>query len=850
MPVLALALSAQWVTFLNETAGRLVAAPGLVLNDVQEKDYAWADLDQDGDIDLVIVRKEPVTTRGRFPNVLLMNEGGVLTDRTALLASASTVSGSNGFLDATNDRDVAIADVNGDGWLDVITATTLSGDQPKYISHPRIYINRGNDGQGNWLGLLFDDANRFPTMPDEPRFCSVSAGDIDNDGDIDLYMGDYQQGGARAIDLNDRLFINNGLGYFTDESSLRMSATMLESSFAMATAIVDVNGDGKADIFKDDALNAPQGISVSYNDGAQPGFFSTYQIVYAFAPYHITAGDLNNDGQPDFVATDDGQDRYVLHGGTSGGVANYSNSTPFSYSGGFGDDGFGGNSVIADLNNDGWNDVIITDVDVDIAGCNRRSHIYRNLGNAPNVTLDEQATNGAICGIPTSMLVGTHDVAVFDINGDGWLDMVLGRCTGTQIWINQPPVGFSFAYPQGLSTFLSPTQSSSLVVEPTGIGGISVVPSTVSLFTSVNGAPFQSVPMNSVGPNQFGASFPSGLNCADQVRYYVQLQGSNAQTYTDPPLGASAPYDATVAEGTIVIYDEGFEGAVTGWTIVNTAVTAGAWEVAIPNGTINAGVNAAPSEDAQAGASNVRCFVTQNGLPGGAAGTADLDGGPTDLISPPFNMAGNDGFITYSRWYYSSGLDPFTIAVSGDGVNWVTVETLTGVNTNVWTVNSFRVSDFITPTATVQVRFRATDNPNNSVTEAAIDAFRVSVLDCSVCQASLGFGGPGAATLSVCGGDLSTGTTADLAFSGGLPNSLIYLGVSMSLNPVAFAGGTILDPNPLAILPFFTDANGSFVLPLPGGGGPVSVYAQVLYQEASGPFGVGFTNIVRADWLP
>jgi hypothetical protein len=242
--------------------------------------------------------------------------------------------------------------------------------------------------------------------------------------------------------------------------------------------------------------------------------------------------------------------------------------------------------------------------------------------------------------------------------------------------------------------------------------------------------------------------------------------------------------------------------------------------------------------------------VTENGLPGGSAGAADVDGGPTDLISPAFNLSGTDAFISYSRWYYSSGLDPFTISVSGDGVNWATVEQLSGVGTNVWTVHSFRVGDFIVPTATVRVRFRVMDNPNNSVAEAGIDAFRVSQFQCSTCQQNLGFSGPGTATLSLCGGDLSTGTTATLLFSGGPPNSLIYLGVSLTLNPVAFAGGTILDPNPLGILPFNTDANGNFSLLVPGGGGPSTVYAQVLYLEATGPFGVGFSNVIRGDWLP
>ena len=176
----------EWVTFDNETSTRLVADPGVGSSDTEEKDYAWADIDQDGDIDLVVVRKQEWTTRGRRRNVLFMNEGGVLVDRTAELASASTVTleetglTSQGMLDETNDRDVIFVDVNGDGWLDMVTATTLSKvGNNKSISHPRIYINLGNDGDGHWQGFIFDDKNRVPTMHVEPRFCSVASGDID-----------------------------------------------------------------------------------------------------------------------------------------------------------------------------------------------------------------------------------------------------------------------------------------------------------------------------------------------------------------------------------------------------------------------------------------------------------------------------------------------------------------------------------------------------------------------------------------------------------------------------------------------------------------------------------------------
>jgi hypothetical protein len=400
--------AATWVEFANQTATRLVADPSVGTADAEEKDYAWGDVDKDGDIDIVCVRKQPFTTPGRRANVLFMNEGtaeghaidGVFVDRTAQYATDAD-DGGQGFLDLTNDRDVILADVDGDTWLDIITVSTISDGLPKTISHPRIYRNKGEIA-GVWQGFRYEQA-RIPqlrTIPGNvavaPRFCSVVAGDVTGDGAVDLYFGDYDSGGVGgatpedpADDVNDRLLINTGTGFFVDSLENRMTGEMLLSAFSMAAAIADMNGDGVLDVVKDSALNAPQRVSVSYNDPANEGFFDELDVVYNDAPYHISVGDLNNDNRLDIVITDDGQDAYLLNQGNGAdGLADFL-TYPFLRSSG-GDAEFGGNSVIADLNQDSFNDVLIADVDVDSPGCSRRLHLYRNLGDTPEVTLQEQ----------------------------------------------------------------------------------------------------------------------------------------------------------------------------------------------------------------------------------------------------------------------------------------------------------------------------------------------------------------------------------------------------------------------------------------------------------------------------
>ncbi len=440
-----------WVQFEDQTATRIDTSqdpnsgPSVIVSNPDEKDYAWGDLDNDGDIDLVAVYKQLGTTTGKRRNVLLMNENGVLVDRTTQFATASAVtlasgSPSQGFLDLTNDRDVAVVDLTGDGWPEVVTATTLSGGSggtigDKAISHPRVYLNLADDppGSGIWQGLIFDDTDRVPTMPAEPRFNAVAAGDIDGDGDTDLYFGDSQQGGFRPTDLDNRLWINDGAGQFTDESALRMTSDQLDVSFCPAVAIVDLNGDDALDVVINDTLNAPTSVSIIHNDTTNEGFFQAMprEDIYTLSPYHVWVGELNNDDMLDLIITDDALDRYMLNAGNGeDGLADFGpalvliGSEPHH---------FGGNSLAADLNHDAFQDALVASVNVDLPSCNLPAKIFRNLGDTPDVTLEEQGQ----LGIAASHLLGVHDFAVFDINGDEWLDLVIGRCSGTSVYINQ-----------------------------------------------------------------------------------------------------------------------------------------------------------------------------------------------------------------------------------------------------------------------------------------------------------------------------------------------------------------------------------------------------------------------------
>jgi hypothetical protein len=406
------------VQYADETASRLMADPSVGADDVEEKDYAWGDVDQDGDIDLVVVRKTPWSAPGPRRNVLFLNEDGVLVDRTGDYANASDVSGDQGFLTPTDDRDVALVDVDGDGWPDVVTAAAHGQGLPQHLSHPRLYMNLGAD-RGSWLGFRHE-AGRIPAFPIEPNFAGVGVGDITGDGAPDLYFTDYYN------DLEDRLLVNDGSGFFTDETASRVPPWLSAGTFGAHAVIVDLNGDGFDDILKVDA--GLHDLRVAYNDPDDVGVFTEAngEMLWNGAAVFVAAGDLNNDQLLDLVVVDDGADRYFLNQGND--LAGHATFVVLALPGSI---GFGGNAVITDLDSDGLNDVVVADVEVDLPGCARQTRIYRNQGDLPDVTFLEQAGN-----IPEQARTGGHDVAVVEVNGDGLADLVLGRCSGTEVWVS------------------------------------------------------------------------------------------------------------------------------------------------------------------------------------------------------------------------------------------------------------------------------------------------------------------------------------------------------------------------------------------------------------------------------
>jgi hypothetical protein len=173
-----------------------------------------------------------------------------------------------------------------------------------------------------------------------------------------------------------------------------------------------------------------------------------------------------------------------------------------------------------------------------------------------------------------------------------------------------------------------------------------------------------------------------------------------------------------------------------GFTVgaVDDTATRGQWIQVDPFGTA-----AQPEDDHTP--SGTQCFVTGQGLPGGATTFNEVNGGKTTLFSPLLDVSAfGNPWIGYWRWYSNDAgaaphEDVFVVDVTGDGgQSWVNVETVgpTGSETSGgWFYHAFRVADLVAPSDSVQLRFVAADLFADSVVEAAIDDLVVT--DCPSC---------------------------------------------------------------------------------------------------------------------
>ncbi len=318
-----------------------------------------------------------------------------------------------------------------------------------------------------------------------------------------------------------------------------------------------------------------------------------------------------------------------------------------------------------------------------------------------------------------------------------------------------------FSYPNGVPTVAAPAGGTQFQVRIDPVAG-TPNPSTAKLFAKVGAAStFTEYPLSASGGNAYVATLPGGA-CPTSVNYYLSVQSTGGATVTSPSAGAAAPYSAVLAASVSEVANQTFETGAAGWTVgaAGDAATTGIWTRVDPIGT------AAQPENDQTPDPGTLAWITGQGTAGGALGEQDVDGGSTTLVSPAFNCTGLDvAYVSYWRWYSNNtgsgpNADNMPIEISGDnGTTWVLLENVTE-NAAAWVQKTFRVSDFVTPSAQVRIRFRAQDTGTGSIIEAGVDDVRVYGAVCPAARpADLnGDGQVDGADLGVLLGSWGTGT--------------------------------------------------------------------------------------------
>ncbi|NLG43625.1 MAG: hypothetical protein GX547_10295 [Phycisphaerae bacterium] len=270
--------------------------------------------------------------------------------------------------------------------------------------------------------------------------------------------------------------------------------------------------------------------------------------------------------------------------------------------------------------------------------------------------------------------------------------------------------------PDEVDEFIPPDTPTQIRVRITRAGE-GYVPGSALLHYSYDGGEYLTAPMTAIGGDLFVATLPAP-GCGASPRFYFSAQGDQGTTVYLPEEAPSDVYTATVAVITSIALDD-FE-ADEGWTVwSDSSLTSGAWQRAVP---VSTGATGAPTADFDGSG---KCFVTDNRTP-----NFDVDGGPTILTSPVYDLTGlSNPYVRYASWMYcddtvAPAKDFLDVELSADGGGtWVPAEHYSG--NGGWEQRDIRVRDFVPVTGQFQIRFSVSDNPNNSVTEAGVDALWV-----------------------------------------------------------------------------------------------------------------------------
>lgn len=267
---LAVSTTACSDTFVRHLLDHTTTVAGKVVRlfDSNGAGLAINDLDQDGDLDLVLANLAG-------PNAIFWNEGSLRFRKETLTHGDS--------------RAVAIVDVDGDGWQDIIFT--------RHTTRPT-YWHNALGATTNATKPAFVET--FLPGVAKPAY-AMAWGDLDHDGDLDLVTGSYDLALQMALGDKFRFGEGAGLHYYEQQAGSFTRHFLARHAQTLALILYDVDGDGWQDIVAGNDFDVPDQIWVRQGAEWQVAtpFTATTENTMSF-----DLGDINNDGAPELYATD------------------------------------------------------------------------------------------------------------------------------------------------------------------------------------------------------------------------------------------------------------------------------------------------------------------------------------------------------------------------------------------------------------------------------------------------------------------------------------------------------------------------------------------------------------------
>ncbi|MEQ1585752.1 MAG: VCBS repeat-containing protein [Cyclobacteriaceae bacterium] len=250
---------------------------------------ALGDINKDGLIDIYL-------TANQGANRLYLNKGNfTFEDITEKAGVAGTKAWSTG---------VSMADVNGDGWLDIYVCN--SGDVKGDNKENELFINNGD--------LSFSEKAKEYGVADRGFTTHAAFLDYDKDNDLDLYIlnNSYQAIGSFNLRKNERpkrdslggdKLLRNDNGHFTDVSE---EAGIYGSviGFGLGVTVGDVDKDGWSDIYISNDFFERDYLYINNRNGTFKETLTDQMKSISGASMGADLADINNDSYPDIFVTE------------------------------------------------------------------------------------------------------------------------------------------------------------------------------------------------------------------------------------------------------------------------------------------------------------------------------------------------------------------------------------------------------------------------------------------------------------------------------------------------------------------------------------------------------------------